>query len=102
MARKPATSPQPETPKDSRTAVVDALMALSAERNWEEIGLPDLAEKAGLSLSELRGLFPSKGAVLAAFSRQVDQRVLDGIDPAMAAEPAHERLFDTLMRRIDV
>ena len=98
MARKP----QEEGAVDPRQATIDALLTLSAERAWKDIGLDDIAEKAGLKLSQLRGLFPSKGAILAAYARQVDQAVLDGIDAGMSEEPARERLFDVLMRRIDV
>jgi len=87
---------------DPRNTVIDALLALAAERPWAEIGLADVAAEAGLSLSGLRGLFPSKGAILAAYSRRVDQAVLDGIDEGMTEEPARERLFDVLMRRIDM
>jgi AcrR family transcriptional regulator len=76
-------------------------MELAADRDWTDIQLADIAERAGVSLSEMRGLFPSKGAILAAFSRRIDQIVLDGVDPGMAGEPARERLFDTLMRRLD-
>jgi AcrR family transcriptional regulator len=86
---------------DGRTAAIDALMALAAERDWDAIQLPDIAERAGLSLAGLRPLFPSKGAILAAFSRRIDETVLGGIDPGMASEPPRERLFDTMMRRID-
>ena len=102
MARKPATTPESEAPKDVRGAAVDALMALAAERDWDAISLGDIAGKAGLPLSALRGAYASKGAILAAFSRGIDEAVLDGIDPGMAGEPARERLFDTLMRRIDM
>jgi AcrR family transcriptional regulator len=104
MAKKPATGPAPsatEPPTDTRKAAIAALMALAAERDWHEIGLADIAERAGLTLAGLRAHFPSKGAILAAFSRDIDEIVLDGIDPSMAGEPARERLFDTLMRRID-
>lgn len=87
---------------DKRQATIDALMQLVAEIDWNEIELGEVADRAGISLSDLRGLFPSKGAILAAFSRRIDQIVLDGIDPGMAGEPARERLFDILMRRIDV
>lgn len=97
MARKP----QEEGAADPRRAAIDALMALSAEGPWKDIGLSDIAGRAGLKLSQLRGLFPSKGAILAAYSRQIDQAVLDGIDEGMSGEPARERLFDVLMRRID-
>jgi AcrR family transcriptional regulator len=86
---------------DKRQSAVEALMSLSAERDWSDIELRDIAEKAGLSLVELRQLYPSKGAILAAFSRSIDEIVLGAIDPDMETEPARERLFDVLMRRID-
>lgn len=79
---------------------VDALIGLLAEREWRDVSLPDIAAKAKMSLAELRGVFPSKGAVLAGFVRRIDQAVL-----AAAAEtdgqPARERLFDVVMRRFE-
>ena len=101
MAKKPQ-APSDEAPRrDDRVAVIDALLALAAEREWDEIALADIAARADVSLSALRGLFPSKGAILSAYAKRIDQAVLDGIDPGMASEPARERLFDTLMRRLD-
>jgi AcrR family transcriptional regulator len=88
-------------PSDKRIAIVEALMGLAAERRWEDISLTDVAERAGLTLSEFRDHFPSKGAVLAAFSRMIDKQVLDGTAEDLLGEPAKERLFDVLMRRLD-
>lgn len=84
-----------------RDAIVDALMALATDRPWDDIELPDICEKAGLSLARFRACFPSKGAVLAAFSRRIDRKVLEGTTDELAHEPARERLFDVYMRRID-
>jgi AcrR family transcriptional regulator len=97
-----AKKPQEEGAVDPRQAATEALLALCAETPWNDIGLAEIAAKAGLKLSQLRGLFPSKGAILSGYARQVDQAVLDGIDESMAQEPAREKLFDVLMRRIDV
>lgn len=97
-----AKKPQEEGAVDPRQAAIEALLALCAETPWNDIGLAEIGAKAGLKLSQLRGLFPSKGAILASYARQVDQAVLDGIDEGMAQEPAREKLFDVLMRRIDV
>jgi AcrR family transcriptional regulator len=96
----PQDQPQ-DSPQDLRGAAIDALLELATDRDWNDITLPEIADRAGLSLAELRTLFPSKGAILAAFSRRIDEVVLEGIDPTMATEPARERLFDTLMRRLD-
>lgn len=85
----------------SREAVVEALMRLAAEQPWNDIEVGDIAREAGISLAELRDLFPSKGAVLGGLARMLDAKVLaeDGTD--LADEPARERLFDVLMRRLD-
>ncbi|MDB5594022.1 MAG: TetR family transcriptional regulator [Hyphomicrobiales bacterium] len=88
-------------PKDKRAAIIAALMDLAAERRWEDISMTDVATSAGLTLSDFRDFFPSKGAILAAFSRMIDKIVLDGTTGDLAAEPAKERLFDVLMRRLD-
>jgi AcrR family transcriptional regulator len=94
-------APVSPRPGDPKARIVDALMELAAERRWEEITLSDIALRAGLSLADFRDNFPSKGAVLAGFSRRIDRIVLDGTSVDLAAETAKERLFDVLMRRID-
>lgn len=107
MARKPSETPKSETrnsetPKsDPRASAIEALMALIAERGWREVELPAVAERAGMPLSTLRDLFPSKGAMLAGFGRMIDRQVIDGANPDLMGEPARERVFDVMMRRID-
>ncbi|SFK38298.1 TetR/AcrR family transcriptional regulator [Methylocapsa palsarum] len=89
-------------PKDARKAIIDALLELAGERNWEDITISDIAARANVSLSTFREFFPSKGAILASFSRNIDKLVLDTTGDDLAGEPAKERLFDVLMRRLDV
>jgi hypothetical protein len=55
-----------------------------------------------VSLSELRGHFGSTLAILAAHMKETDRAVLAGIDADMAEEPPRERLFDVLMRRLEI
>jgi hypothetical protein len=76
-------------------------MRLAADRPWNDIELTDIAEEAGIGLAELRDLFPSKGAVLGAFSRKIDRQVLEGRSDDLSGEPARERIFDVMMRRLD-
>jgi AcrR family transcriptional regulator len=90
-----------EIPKEPRNAIIDALLELAGERSWEDITISDVASRANVSLSTFRDYFPSKGAVLASFSRRIDRVVLDAIRDHMAGEPAKDRLFDVLMRRMD-
>jgi AcrR family transcriptional regulator len=94
---EPAASPA-ASPRD---AVVEATMRLAADRPWNDIDITDIAREAGLSLAEFRDLFPSKGAVLGAFSRKIDREVLQGTSDDLAEEPARERVFDVMMRRLD-
>jgi AcrR family transcriptional regulator len=85
-----------------RDKAVEALMALAAERPWSEVTLQAIAERAGVTLAALRGDYDGRLAVLAEYIRQVDERVLEGIDPALAGEAPRERLFDVLFARFEV
>ncbi len=76
-------------------------MALLAEHSFEQIGLAEVAGRAGLKLSQLRAEFGSTLAIFAAHIKDIDRAVLAGGDADMAEEPARERLFDVLMRRLE-
>jgi AcrR family transcriptional regulator len=90
-----------EASPNKRQAIIDALMDLASRRSWNSIEIKDVAQAADVSLAEFRDLFPSKGAVLGALSRQIDKQVLEGTTDDLAGEPARERIFDVLMRRFD-
>ena len=111
MARKPtrksarasarSTAPGGSAPAGDRDKVVAAFLALLAEKRIEQIGFAEVAETAGVSLSQLRGEFSSTLAILAAHLKSVDRAVLAGDFADMADEPPRERLFDVLMRRLE-
>jgi AcrR family transcriptional regulator len=106
MARKPkrerkAIAPAPPRGSSDRDKAVDALMALLAEQSFEQIGLAEVAGRAGLKLSQLRAEFGSTLAIVAAHIKDIDRAVLAGGDADMTEEPARERLFDVLMRRLE-
>jgi AcrR family transcriptional regulator len=86
----------------TRQKIVDALMALAAERRWEDVTLEALAERAGVSLATLRAAFDGRVSALAEFVRDVDEHVLAKIDPALAQEAPRERLFDVLFSRFEI
>lgn len=60
-------------------------MELAAEHDWDRIDLRAIAERAGVTLSEFRDAFPSKGAVLGGLSRRIDRIVLDGTGSSSTA-----------------
>lgn len=102
-AAPPVPAPQVSEPKKlaPRDAIIEALLELAGERSWEDITISDVATRANLSLADFRDLFPSKGAILSAFTRKIDRVVLEGTKDDLLGEPAKERLFDVLMRRLD-
>ncbi len=87
--------------KDSKSAIVEAMMKLAGERRFEDISIRDIAAEAGVSLADFRDAFPSKGAALAGFSRKIDRAVLSTPLGELSASSARDRLFDVLMRRLD-
>jgi AcrR family transcriptional regulator len=101
-SRKSAARPASRGSKSERERIIDAFMALLAEKPFERIGFAEIAKSAHVSLSELRGTFASTLAILAAQMRETDRAVLAGGDADLADEPARERLFDVLMRRLEV
>lgn len=84
-----------------RQTIIDALLTLLAETPVERIDLADIAKAAGISLADLRGEFSSVVAILAAHMKDIDRTVLSADASDMGEEPARERLFDVLMRRLD-
>jgi AcrR family transcriptional regulator len=105
MARKskrPRSRPAvaPARGGSDRDKAIDALMSLLADHSFEQVGLAEVAGRAGIKLSQLRAEFGSTLAILAAHIKEIDRVVLTG-DGDMAEEPARERLFDVLMRRLE-
>ncbi|MBV1701721.1 MAG: TetR/AcrR family transcriptional regulator [Hyphomicrobiales bacterium] len=93
-----AAAPENRMPRDK---IVSALMQLAAEYAFERISITQICETAGVSLADFRECFPSKGAILASYSRMIDLKVLRQSAADLADEPAKDRLFDILMRRLD-
>ncbi len=85
----------------ARDAIIDALMRLAARRDFDEIAISDIAREANVSLADFRDAFPSKGAVLGAFSRRIDRKVLDNLSTTHDSEPSRERLYHVLAQRLE-
>ena len=100
--RKTSARPAPRSDKPARERIIDAFMALLAEKPIEEISFTEIAAQAGVSLSDLRDTFGSTVAILAAQVKATDRAVLAGRDAELADEPPRERLFEVLMRRLEV
>ena len=95
----------PEATPSNRDKAIQAFLSLLSERRFEDIGLAEVAGRAGLKLSQMRAEFGSTLAIYAAFVKAVDEAVLDenGGDAGgdMSEEPHRDRLFDVMMRRLE-
>jgi AcrR family transcriptional regulator len=102
--RQPQPSPPPggAAPSSDRDKIIAALFALLAEKPIEGIGFAEIAERADVSLAALRGAFGSPLAIVAAHVKDIDRAVLASDFSDMAEEPPRERLFDVLMRRLEL
>jgi len=103
-ARPVSTAPASTSPPDAtdRERAIEAFMDLLAEKPIEQIGFAEIAARADMSLPDLRNAFGSTIAILAAHMKNVDRTVLAADTAEFAEEPPRERLFDVLMRRLEV
>lgn len=84
---------------DFDKALIAAAFSLAARTGWSKLSVAAAAREAGLPLPRARARFPSRLVVLMRFGVIADQAALAD---AVETGPVRDRLFDTLMRRIDV
>ncbi|MBI3451943.1 MAG: TetR family transcriptional regulator [Rhodospirillales bacterium] len=84
---------------DAASRIVDAALDLAAAGGWRGVSLADIAAASGLSVAELRDIYPSKSAVLGAFIARIDEATLAGGKAGDGS--TRERLFELFMRRFD-
>ena len=89
------------TDSERLDAIVDAAMELAVEKDWTDITLADIAEKAGLSLAELRRHVSGRDEILRHFARRVDEQVLASLEQDPLEGDATDRLFELIMRRLE-
>jgi ubiquinone biosynthesis protein COQ9 len=80
-------------------ALVTAVLAEAGLRGWRATSVVEASREAGLDLAHVRTRFPSKLKVLQQFGTMADQAALTD---ASSTGVVKDRLFDMIMRRIDV
>jgi ubiquinone biosynthesis protein COQ9 len=80
-------------------ALIAAGFEAAARSGWTRFVMAEAAREAGLDMARARGRIPDRAALLMRFGRLADQAALTG---ATTEGPVRDRLFDLLMRRIDV
>ncbi|MBE7210691.1 MAG: TetR family transcriptional regulator [Gluconacetobacter diazotrophicus] len=81
-------------------ALIAAAMQRAEQSGWRRVTVVDAARDAALPLDEVRQRFPFRATVLLRLGILADQAAL--VDDGTPAGGVRERLFDMLMRRIDV
>lgn len=102
-AKTRARAARAKAPADARAAVVKAVLDMAAGGRWPGAAVADIAAEAGLSPAQTMAHLPCPQAALRLIAAEADRRVLNSADaePADAAAPAKDRLFDVMMRRFD-
>ncbi len=80
-------------------ALVSSAFTLAGERGWRGVSVTEAARAADLPLDRARGRFMGKAGVLARFGQIADQAALAH---ATSEGDNRDRLFDLVMRRVDV
>jgi AcrR family transcriptional regulator len=79
-----------------------AAFALAERMEWSAIGLRAIAEQAGISLPDLKRHAPEKSSILEAFARDIDEAMLLVFEAHPAEGEPHDRLFDVMMKRLEI
>ena len=87
---------------ERESKIVTAAFRLAESRPWSEVRLTDIAAEAGLSLADIAGIIGGKADILRLYGRQLDSRMLASLDSDPVSGSAHDRLFDILMRRLEL
>lgn len=82
--------------------VVKAALDLAGERAWGDVSMRDIADRAGMTLAELRRLFGSKTQILTGYIRAVDDAVLANAPARDDLQAPRDLLFETIMARFDL
>ena len=94
MARKKAVSVEEK--------IISAALEVAETKSWRAIGLDEIANAAKVSLADLRAVFSTRADILSAFVKQVDEKMLASLEKEAVDGDAHDRLFEVIMRRLEI
>lgn len=90
------------TDTDLENRLWQAAVRLAASKPWRQVGLPDIALEAGMSLAEASACASSKAEVLGHMRRSIDRQFLESLEQEPLEGETHDRLFDAMLRRIEL
>lgn len=86
----------------AKLKIRQAAFGLAERMGWSEISMAQIAEASGLSLIEIMRHAPSKAAILESFGRDIDEAMLQVFEKHPAEGSPHDRLFDVILKRLEV
>ncbi|MFO1055787.1 MAG: TetR family transcriptional regulator [Dongiaceae bacterium] len=102
MARKAKAGEGREPAADAIDPIILAALRLAEQLGWENVALRDVAEEAAVPFSQLYRRYRSRQAILDGFARAIDAKLLAASESDPPEGSARDRLFDLVMRRLDL
>lgn len=81
--------------------LIDAAMALVASHGWRTLSMDQVAEEAGVTMTDAMAVFGSIHALLERLFDKVDKRALAEVPHFQDEDTIRDRLFALLMARLD-
>ena len=103
MARKPRSIKSSAKPDaDPLARLLAAAMSEAAAVGWQNLSFEVIARRAGMTLGEVLTHIPTRSHLLARFADHVDHTGLRALETVDHDQSVKDRLFDVIMRRLDV
>jgi AcrR family transcriptional regulator len=87
--------------KGTRADLLVTAFELIAEQGWSRLSLVAVARRAGVTPAELYRELPSRGALLGALRRRIDDAMLGVEEADLAGLPLRDRVFELMMARLE-
>ena len=100
MSNKPRSRRRQSGDKQSR--MVDAAINLAARQGWNSLSISRIAREAKIPFPEALVMFPTKRMILRSFQDRIDGAVTAETTHDPENQSARDRLFDVLMRRLEI
>jgi AcrR family transcriptional regulator len=91
-----------ENARPTKLRLRQAAFALAERGSWHDISMAAIAEEAGVSLSILMRYAPSKSSILQDFARDIDEAMVRLFEKYPAEGEPHDRLFDVILKRLEI
>lgn len=102
MVKAPGPSSSPSTDLPGEDAVAEAALAVAAAIGWRRTTLGAVAGHLGVPAARVATVAGTRAGLLRLMLRHIDRRMLEGVTAADELEPRRDRLFDLVMRRLEV